>query len=355
MSEEKKSAYRLLPLGLWAGGVILSLLLGVWNYNAQDDQGYAQQMTTAVELADSLASLLGHSEYNFDEKSASAVITAAMVNEDVVAVKISRQGQILVGRIRHEGGQPRDWDGEWSGAKVVQGIGQVTRNGRVVGSVDVYLSDFKVRAELVTVRNREIVRFFLFLLFLTAPVLVWYWHSGDLTWLADNAQGYARKLRGNRRKQRSTENILLELTRRINHDGKLADDSPLAANVQVPDMATCRQVTGTLFAIHFAHAPALMNRLYAESSPAAIDGLCHLGRLLELAAACLGAPDLELAARDMQFSLNNPFCETPALVVDNCASALDDVLAALGVEEARLRQAKAIELRREIEKEMEQI
>lgn len=355
MSEKKRSPYRLVPLALWAAGVILSLVLGIWNYNAQYAQSNARQMTTAVEIADCLASLLGHSEYAFNEQSASAVITAAMINEDVTAVRVSKQNQFLAGRLRQEGDLPRDWDGKWVGGDLVQGIGQVTRQGNVVGNVEVYLSEFRTRTELGMVRNREIVRFFFFLLFLTVPVLVWYWHTGDLTWLADNAQDYARNLRNSKRRQRSTENILLELTRRVNNDGSWADGSPLAANAQAPEMAVCRQVTGTFFAIHFANAPALMNRLYAESSPAAIDGLCHLGRLLEQAASCLGAPELELTARDMQFALNNPVCETPALAVDNCACALDDVLAALGVAEAKLRQDKAKKLRKEIEKEMEQV
>lgn len=356
MSGEKSSLSRILPLCLWVTGVILCIVLGVWNYKAQQSHANTVLMTTAVEIADSLASLLGHPDYEFDERSAKAVIMAAMVNEDVASVRISKQNRHLSGSLRQEGAPPRDWDGvsEPAGDNI-QGVGHVTRQGNVVGSVEINMSQFKVNAEIAMVRNREFVRFFFFFLFLTIPVLGWYWHTGDLTWLANNANGYARNRRSSKRKQRSTENILLELTKRLDSDGNWTDDSPLSANAQAPEMAICRQVTGTFFAIHFAHAPALMNRLYAESTPAAIDGLCHLGRLLELAAACLGAPDLELTARDMQFALNNPICETPALAVDNCARALDDVLVALGVEEARIRQDRAKKLRREIEKEMEQV
>ncbi|MEE0816756.1 MAG: hypothetical protein U0M13_13965, partial [Desulfovibrio fairfieldensis] len=89
------------------------------------------------------------------------------------------------------------------------------------------------------------------------------------------------------------------------------------------------QITAGLFRQCFARAPELLSRLYADGETA---GLCHLGRMLELAAPCLGATRLTEAARAMQVALNDPQCETAALAVEECMRALEDVLAALGGE-----------------------
>ena len=61
-----------------------------------------------------------------------------------------------------------------------------------------------------------------------------------------------------------------------------------------------------------------MSRLYANGEFA---GLCHLGRILEKAAPCLGAARLLQAARDMQAALNDPESKERATCVEECATA----------------------------------
>ena len=86
------------------------------------------------------------------------------------------------------------------------------------------------------------------------------------------------------------------------------------------------RITAGLFGRTFAHAPALLLRLYTAEDA---ENLCRLGRILEKAAPCVGAERLASAAHDMQWAVNDADTASAAQAVEECVLALREVLEAL--------------------------
>ena len=337
---------RWLALAAWAAGLLLFLLLGLWNLNSSRRDAENRLISEAGRTAAQLAALLSLPAWELDELTARTIVMAAMEDDSIYAVKVQTKRGMLEGQRRNYQWEPVPWDDEIA-ENTVQGMNPLKMEGRTVGSVEVYLSPRLSAEEQALTARREVWRFALAALFWTGALLLLLWHWGDLARLR---RLLARKadaaLPGP--DASAPEKIVLGLSAST-AEGDNAQDGgegrgPKAHGAPVPCFAPVNpalgrsfqrkhadawQITAGLFRQCFARAPELLSRLYADGETA---GLCHLGRMLELAAPCLGATRLTEAARAMQAALNDPQCETAALAVEECMRALEDVLAALGGE-----------------------
>lgn len=327
---------RWLALTAWAAGLLLFLLLGLWNLNSSRRDAENRLISEAGHMASQLAGLLSLPAWELDELTARTIVMAAMEDERIYAVKVQTRQGMLEGQRRNYQWEPVPWDDEIA-EDTVQGMNPLKMEGRTIGSVEVYLSPRLSVEEQGLMARREFWRFVLAALFCTGVLLLLLWYWGDLARLR---RLLARKtdetLTGSA--EAAPDRIMLGLSAPVADSDEAAAvdasaapapvNAALGRRFQRKHVAAWR-ITAGLFRQSFAHAPELLSRLYADGQVA---GLCHLGRLLEVAAPCLGAARLEEAARDMQVALNDPQCETAALTVEACAHALEDVLAALGGE-----------------------
>ena len=337
---------RWLALAAWAAGLLLFLLLGLWNLNSSRRDAENRLISEAGRTAAQLAALLSLPAWELDELTARTIVMAAMEDDSIYAVKVQTKRGMLEGQRRNYQWEPVPWDDEIA-ENTVQGMNPLKMEGRTVGSVEVYLSPRLSAEEQALTARREVWRFALAALFWTGALLLLLWHWGDLARLR---RLLARKadaaLPGP--DASAPEKIVLGLSASTTEGDNAPDGgegrAPPAHGAPVPCFAPVNpalgrsfqrkhadawQITAGLFRQCFARAPELLSRLYADGETA---GLCHLGRMLELAAPCLGATRLAEAARAMQAALNDPQCETAALAVEECMRALEDVLAALGGE-----------------------
>lgn len=337
---------RWLALATWAAGLLLFLLLGLWNLNSSRRDAENRLISEAGRTAAQLAALLSLPAWELDELTARTIVMAAMEDDSIYAVKVQTKRGMLEGQRRNYQWEPVPWDDEIA-ENTVQGMNPLKMEGRTVGSVEVYLSPRLSAEEQALTARREVWRFALAALFWTGALLLLLWHWGDLARLR---RLLARKadaaLPGP--DASAPEKIVLGLSASTAEGDNAPDEgegrAPQAHGAPVPCFAPVNpalgrsfqrkhadawQITAGLFRQCFARAPELLSRLYADGETA---GLCHLGRMLELAAPCLGATRLTEAARAMQAALNDPQCETAALAVEECMRALEDVLAALGGE-----------------------
>lgn len=327
---------RWLALAAWAAGMLLFLLLGLWSLNSSRQDVENRLSSEAGRMAAQLAALLSLPAWELDELTARTIVMAALEDDSIYAVKVQTKQGMLEGQRRNYQWEPVPWDDEIP-ENTVQGMNPLKMEGRTVGSVEVYLSPRLSEEELGLAARREVWRFSLAALFLTGILLLLLWHWGDLA--------RVRRLLARRLEEPDAEsaaacaqNTALGLRARPFEDEPrcaAADDACAGSRVAVsPSLGRTFQrkhpdawrVTAGLFRQTFAPAPELLSRLYADGETAA---LCRLGRMLEKAAPCLGAARLAAAARNMQAALNDPECETTALAVEECVTALEDVLAAL--------------------------
>ncbi|MGE9984492.1 hypothetical protein [Desulfovibrio sp. SGI.169] len=327
---------RWLALTVWAAGLLLFLLLGLWNLNGSRRDAENRLISEAGHLASQLAALLSLPAWELDELTARTIVMAVMEDDRIYAVKVQTRQGMLEGQRRNYQWEPVPWDDEIA-ENTVQGMNPLKMEGRTIGSVEVYLSPRLSAEEQGMVARREGWRFALAALFCTGALLLLLWHWGDMARLRRLlASKTDAALAGDN--DSAPDRIVLGLSAPATDgaEAPAAEARPAASPVN-PSLGRnfqCKHanawgITAGLFRQSFAHAPELLSRLYADGEVA---GLCHLGRMLELAAPCLGAVGLEEAARHMQAALNDPQCETAALAVEACARALEDVLAALGGE-----------------------
>ena len=270
----------------------------------------------SVQLANIVT---GYSLYAFDWRAMHRITIGAFIV--VFAL-------VYFGMRRNYQWEPVPWDGEIM-EDTVQGMSQIKEEGRPVGSVEIYMSRRLTNEECALTVRAEAVRFGLNSLFFSC-LLIWLLRRyGDLTRLLHFLQTHWQ---GRQAEQEREEPVSA---------GELAREGapvvpPAPASSTAIDLEKGRRymnahresvrITAGLFRQSFRGASALMGRLFARG---AVAELSHLGRLLEVAAPCLGADKLTEAAGAMQRALNDPQCETPALAVEACAQALDEVLAAL--------------------------
>lgn len=327
---------RWLALAAWAGGMLLFLFLGLWSLSSSRQDVENRLSSEAGRLAAQLAALLSLPAWELDELTARTIVMAALEDESIYAVKVQTKEGMLEGQRRNYQWEPVPWDDEIP-ENTVQGMNPLTMEGSTVGSVEVYLSPRLSEEELALAARREVWRFGLAALFLTGILWLLLWHWGDL---ARVRRLLARRLEGQDTGPAASnvENTALGLhPRPLGQElpTTLSADAAVGAAVAVNPLLgrsfQCKhreawQVTAGLFRQTFASGPQVLSRLYAAGETAA---LCRLGRMLEKAAPCLGAARLTGAARQMQAALNDPQCQNAALAVEECVTALEEVLAAL--------------------------
>lgn len=323
MSNLSLSARASIALAIWAIGLVVFFGLALWNIEISRHDADNRLLSEAGRTAAQIAGLLSLPGAHPDSMSARAIVVAAMEDERVYAIKIQTRHGILEGQRRNYLWEPVAWDDEIA-ENCVQGVNPVKIGGRPDGLVEVWLSPRGNREEAGMLAGRERSRFFALAALWTLALILVFWQWGvwkrlHELWKNRKSAGDADAVSGLMDAAKEAEN---------RSDGQTTPMvSAQAGHEFQAEHPDSWLVTAGLFRQTFAHAPALISRLYAEGEVA---GLCHLGRTLEQAAPCIGAEPLARAARTMQAALNDPECETRALPVEECARILSETLAALG-------------------------
>lgn len=304
---------------LWATGIAIFLLFAAWNIRDFEMDAENRLIAEAGRSAAQLAALLNMPDYPLDSRSASSIIEGALEDDHVYAVRVDNKNGFLAGQRRNYMWEPVPWDEEIA-ENCVQGINTLRIDGENAGTVSVWLSTRIYQEEKSLLMRREMRHFFWFFGLWTLALLLTLLNWGDFRRLG-------RHLSRHKDESGKSENI--------NHMFQPVMRDPLAEKPLFnsenglrhlrKNPASFRVVAG-MFRQTFSRAPGLITQLYARGE---IAGLCHLGRMLELAAPCIGADKLAQAARKMQAALNDPSCERCGAPVEECADILRETLAEL--------------------------
>ncbi len=326
MSNSIRSHRRVAALVIWVAGLILFICLGVWNLESSRRDAENRLISEAGRAASQLASLLSASVLEPDEISVRAVVSGAMDDDRIYAIKVDSDHGMIEGQRRNYMWEPVPWDDEIA-ENSVQGMNTFKVDGQPAGTVNVWLSPRLNDEEDSLLANREILRFILAAAMWTGALLLLLWYWGDFRRFGSalgektatpSATPHTDALAAEGKANAAAANS-------ENGDNEPVIDARLGRRHQRRNMDAWL-VTAGMFRQTFARGPALISRLYAEGETA---GLCHLGRMLEQAAPCVGASRLARAAHKMQEALNDPDCQARAMPVEECAKALDEVLNAL--------------------------
>lgn len=319
-----------IALFVWILGLMLAGGVGIWNYQANSIDADNRLIGDASRSAGELAALLLHDKKKPDRAKAHSLVDVALEDERIYAVKITSDGKMLDGQRRNYLWEPVPWDDEIT-EHSIQGINSLKISGRPVGLVEVWFSTRSAKEEKAISLERELWRFMIFAIFWTVVLLLLFWHWGMLRrW---------RERIFHKPPEAAPENsdkIIMGLCG-LATGGKVANPEGIENVMPEPVSAAEGRkhqridpdawfVTAGMFRQTFGKAPELMSRLYADGE---IVGLCHLGRMLEQAAPCVGASRLKKSANGMQRVLNDPESGDNALAVDECVAALEEVLQAL--------------------------
>lgn len=311
---------------IWLLGVILAAALGLWNYQISSKDADNRLIGEAARAAGELAALISNLGAETGKDMASALINGAMEDERLYAVKITVNRKMLAGQRRNYLWEPVPWDDEITEYSI-QGMNPVKFEGRPVGHVEVWLSTRITNEEKSILIKHESWRFALFALVWTAALLLLLWHWGELN-------HFMEKLR---KRPMAAPDVPDEIFLGLSRQPLEETGEPEAPEAMSPINAMEGRkyqdenpdswfVVAGMFRQTFARAPKLMSSLYADGE---IAGLCHLGRMLEQAAPCVGAEKLLEAAKNMQKALNYPEANGQALAVEECVQALEEALDAL--------------------------
>lgn len=343
---EKKKWRRLWALGIWGMGLLLLALQTSWSIASLRQEVESRLISEAGRAAAQVAGLICVPAWERDELSVRTVIMSVMEDARIYGIMVQTRQGFFDGMRRNYQWEPVPWDDEIT-EHAVQGMCQLSMEGEFVGKVEVYLSRRDAAAEIRAGREREIRQGVLWFVYLTAALLCLLGYWGDLGRLRHALRARWRQLRGEDVSAAGHEPaapaeagepsaIRLGLSpaaegeaatppATVEEEGPVIISPELGRGYQRSHPESWR-ITAGLFRQSFERGPQVLTRLYECNEPAAI---CHLGRMLERAAPCLGAERLAQAARDMQTALNDPQCETQATAVENCSAALRDVLTAL--------------------------
>lgn len=316
-------------LAIWLLGVVIFLAFSYYSITWSREDAEDRLISEAGRTAAQLAALLSVPGWNMDEGAARAVVSGAMEDDHIYAVRVKSLDGMVEGQRRNYLWEPVKWDDEIT-ENSVQGMNPVKNGGQLIGQVDVWLSSRLNDEEDSILVKREILRFSCFFVLWTLTLFLVLWQWGELRrirkYLFTQDSGTSEETNHN------AEKVFMDLSKKDAEEGESGDarrELPISAEKGLryqhlhPDSF---RVTAGMFRQTFARGPALIGRLYANGE---IAGLCHLGRMLEQAAPCIGADRLAQAAREMQKALNDPSCEARAIPVEDCARILDEVLAAL--------------------------
>ena len=359
---------RRLALIVWAAALLLFLLMGVWNVREDRQEAENRLGSDAGRMAAQLAALLSLPAWELDELAARTIVTAAMADESIYAIKVQTKQGMLEGQRRNYQWEPVPWDDEIP-ENSVQGMNPLKMEGRPVGSVEVYLSPRITNEDLAQKARREVARFSLSAVFCTLVLLVLLWHWGDLARVrlllfervplrtdgagratqaasapaADVGQPHADQVSAPafdggkaapaEMRSEATPHTAAEIAQStaqpVPQSDAIAAGAVISAELGRAFLLRrpeAWRITAALFGRTFAPAPGLLLRLYTAQDA---DNLCRLGRILEKAAPCVGAERLASAAHHMQWAANDADAASVAQVVEECVLALREVLDAL--------------------------
>lgn len=331
---------RRLALAVWAAALLLFVLMGVWNVNADRQEAENRLSSEAGRTAAQLAALLSLPAWELDELTARTIVMAAMADESIYAVKVQTNKGMLEGQRRNYQWEPVPWDDEIA-ENSVQGMNPLKMEGRPVGTVEVYLSPRITDEDLAQKARREVARFVLAALFSTLVLLALLWQWGDLARLLALLPCRIGLRSGG---QQAPEPRIFPESEAATPEPRTAAADGAACSALRDDIAAgavvsadlgrafllrrpeAWRVTAGLFGQTFAKAPALLLRLYEEEDA---ENLCRLGGILEKAAPSVGAERLGSAAQAMQWAVTGADRAAAAMAVEECALALREVLDAL--------------------------
>jgi len=334
---------RRLALAVWAAALLLFLLMGVWNVNADRQEAENRLSSEAGRTAAQLAALLSLPAWELDELAARTIVMAAMADESIYAVKVQTNKGLLEGQRRNYQWEPVPWDDEIA-ENSVQGMNPLKMEGRPVGSVEVYLSPRITDEDLAQKARREVLRFCVAALLSTLALLALLWQWGDLARLlallpwhgarampeagarqpVEAGSAPAPEMDANARQAAAVDAPASSPLREdIAAGAVVSADLGRAFLLRRPE---AWRVTAGLFAQTFAQAPALLLRLFEDEDA---ENLCRLGGILEKAAPSVGAERLGSAAQAMQWAVTGADRAAAATAVESCALALREVLEAL--------------------------
>lgn len=306
-----------LAFACWLAGLLLFAGLGWWNMAKSRADAENRLISEAGRTAAQIAGLLSLPGAKSDQAAVKAVISAAMEDEHIYAVKVETRRGLLEGERRNHLWEPMPWDDEIA-ENCVQGMNPLRIGGRAEGIVEVWLSPRLDSEEEGLLAKREYWRMGLSALAWTCVFIFLFWRWGDF-----------RRLAGTWRKSEEPRESAEEALG-IGGQGEESGETPLTSALAGRDFQKSHPdawlVTAGMFRQTFGKAPALIGRLYAEGQ---IAGLSHLARMLEQAAPCIGAKPLAEAAEQMRWALNDPDSDSRALSVEKCAEILERTLDAL--------------------------
>ncbi|MBD5607998.1 MAG: hypothetical protein HDQ93_04010 [Desulfovibrio sp.] len=320
MASSAHYKHSMIALLFWAIGLFFFLGVWQWSYSVAQKDAENRLLSEAGRLASQLARVLALPETKMDERTILAILSRAMDDESVYAVKAENADGEAIGWRRNYLWETSPWDDEIAD-DCVQGSNVLKYRGEIVGKIEVWISARQTREELAIHGNREAWKLFYSCFLWTCAFIFLFWIKGDFRRLAS----YMREAGG------EDED---EAPKRNRRQGEADTDlvSPSRGRAYQREDNDAWYVTAGMFRQTFGRAPRLISRLYAEGETA---GLCHLGRILEQAAPCIGSIKLEKAAKDMQNALNNPENESTARPVEECARTLERALEALAGENRR--------------------
>lgn len=308
---------RLAAFLLWAVGVGIFLFFAIWNVHDAELDAENRLIAEAGRSAAQLAGLLSLPDYPLDARSAKSIIDGAMEDDHVYAARVDNKNGFLAGQRRNYMWEPVPWDDEIA-ENCVQGINTLKIDGENAGSVSVWLSSRIFREETALVARRETLHFLWFFGLWTLVLILVLLNWGDFRRLGKFLYGH----QNNDHAHPATEKLFQPVSQET---GTELFNSQAALRYLRKNPSSFRVITG-MFRQTFARGPELILRLYARGEIAA---LCHLGRMLELAAPCIGADNLMEAAKQMQAVLNDPTCDRCATSVEECSKILLEVLNSL--------------------------
>lgn len=322
MTRHKK---RLMAIILWGLGILVFVCIWRWNSVNSYEELEKRLVAEAGYRASQLAHLLTIPEFELESPVINAIISTAMDDDSMYAIKVSLANGEVEGQRRNYLWEPVPWDNEIH-ENSIQGRNTLKFNGHIVGDVEVWLSPRLIYEEHSMLAEREAMRLVLSCALWTLAFIFLLWLVGDFRKLK---LYILRRQYENRDPEVKTREMVQDIKKRMTGQKFTA---PLAVDMEKGRQFQKRDrnawyITAGMFRQTFARGPALINRLYADGELA---GLCHLGRIIEQAAPSMGADKLEAAALKMRSVLNDPDNEMHASSVEECANALQEVLEALG-------------------------
>lgn len=322
MASSNQSGRCWFALAVWGIGLVLFFCLAWWNIKNSRNDSENRLLSEAGRTASQIASLLSSERNQLEESGVKGIVTAAMEDDNIYALKIESRDGLIEGQRRNYLWEPVAWDDEIT-ENCVQGMSPIRIGGRTEGMVEVWLSPRLSAEENSLLKKRENWRLLLVSLVWTSVLLLIFWQWGEFgrlrrAWLDRGGRKGADEQGGEA------------------ESGGIPFIDGRAGREYLLHNPGGWLVTAGMFRQTFATAPALINRLYAAGE---VEPLCHLGRILEQAAPCVGALPLAEAAGRMRRVLHDPGGENRALAVEECVNILEKTLDAL--KSNRTKNAKA--------------